>query len=149
MFQNGFAQSVEFTSLQSRATWVLSNIYAPCTDEGKRDFIDWFKNIDMPDDIDWLVVGDFNLIRKIEARKKPGANANEIFLFNDAISALELVEIPLQGRKYTWSNNQESPLLERLDWVFSSLSWTSNYPKSLTTWLHPWQCNLLTMLPVW
>lgn len=63
---------MQFTSLQSRATWVLTNIYAPCTDERKRIFLDWFKQIEMPDDVDWLVVGDFNLIRKIEDRNKPG-----------------------------------------------------------------------------
>jgi hypothetical protein len=41
------------------------------------------------------------------------------------------VEIPLKGRKYTWSNMQQTPLLERLDWFFTSSSWTSSYPSTL------------------
>jgi hypothetical protein len=49
-------------------------------------------------------------------------------MFNDAISKLGLVELPLKGRKYTWSNMQRDPLLEKLDWVFTSSSWTISYP---------------------
>jgi hypothetical protein len=51
-----------------------------------------------------------------------------MFLFNEAISSLGLVEIPLLGRHFTWTNKQNSPLLERLDWFFSSESWTLKYP---------------------
>lgn len=60
-FQNEFAISVDFTSKHNNADWMLTNIYGPCTRDGKELFTDWLKNIDMPDDIDWLVVGDFNL----------------------------------------------------------------------------------------
>jgi hypothetical protein len=133
VFTNEYAQSIMFTSLLSGASWLLTNVYAPCTDEGKRMFTTWFRNIQMLDNVDWLVVGDFNLIRKAEDRNKPGANANEIFMFNEAISALGLVEISLKGRTFTWTNKQTLPLLERLDWFFSSISWTSNYPNTVAT----------------
>jgi hypothetical protein len=42
--------------------WILTNIYAPCTPDGKKDFCEWFKDIQMPDDQEWLIVGDFNLM---------------------------------------------------------------------------------------
>lgn len=51
-------------------------------------------------------------------------------MFNDAISTLGLNEILLQGRKFNWSNMQPSPLLEKLDWVFTSSSWTLSYPST-------------------
>lgn len=57
-----------------------------------------------------------------------------MYLFNEAISALGLVELPLKGRRFTWSNKQTSPLLERLDWFFTSASWTLCYP---TTFVYP------------
>jgi hypothetical protein len=61
-----------------------------------------------------------------------------MLMFNDAISKLGLVELPLiglvelplKGRNYTWSNMQRDPLLENLDWVFTSSSWTISYPSS-------------------
>jgi hypothetical protein len=85
----------------------------------------------MPDDTDWLIMGDFNFIISPNDRNKPGGNISEMLKFNEAISNLGLVEIPLKGRKFTWSNMQVDPLLEKLDWVFSSASWTSSFPSTI------------------
>ena len=74
----------------------------------------------MPNNTDWIVMGDFNFIRKPDDRNKPGGDINNMLLFNEAISKLGLIELPLKGRKYTWSNMQQDPLLERLDWFFTS-----------------------------
>jgi len=49
----------------------------------------------MPNDIDWLVLGDFNLIRKQEDRNMSGGNATKMMLFNEVISSLGLNEIVL------------------------------------------------------
>lgn len=75
----------------------------------------WLKTIQMPPEVDRLIVGDFNLIRYPENRNRPRGDLSEMLLFNEAISALGLVETPLQGRKCTWSNKQIPLLLERLD----------------------------------
>jgi hypothetical protein len=48
--------------------------------------------------------------------------------FNEAISNLDLVEIPLHGLTFTWSNRQQEPLLQRLDWFFISQEWSIVYP---------------------
>lgn len=90
--------------------------------------MDWFENIQMPHDVDWLVIGDFNLYRK--DRNRSGVNVENMLLFNNAISSLGIVEIPLQGRKFTWTNKQQPPLLERLDCFFSSQAWTLSYPNT-------------------
>lgn len=87
----------------------------------------------MSDEVDWLVLGDFNLIIRPENRNKEGGNIMEMLLFNEAISAFGLNEITLQGRKYTWSNKQTSPLLEKLDWAFTSNSWALSYPDTSLT----------------
>jgi hypothetical protein len=104
------------------------NVYGPCTSEGKRDFLSWIKNIQMAEAIDWLVVGDFNLLRGPHNRNRPGGDVQEMLLFNEAISAQGWVELPLHGKQFTWSNKQHPHLLERLDWFFTSSSWTINYP---------------------
>jgi len=61
---------------------------------GKRRFLEWFKHIQMPDQTEWIIVGDFNLIRKLEERNKEGGDVNEKFLFNEAINNLSLIELP-------------------------------------------------------
>lgn len=55
----------------------------------------------MPVELDWLVIGDFNLMRRPDDRNKEGGDINEMFLFNDDINSLGLVELPLIGRQYT------------------------------------------------
>lgn len=127
-FQNQFSQLVEFTTLTTGDKWILTNIYAPCTPDGRLEFLNWFGNVNMLDETDWIVLGDFNLIRYPENRNKLWGDTNLMLSFNEAISNLGLTELPLQEQRYTWSNKQENPLLERLDWVFTSPSWAIKYP---------------------
>jgi hypothetical protein len=61
-------------------------------------------SLNIPPDEDWLLVGDFNFIRSPSNRNKPGGNVNDMLLFNDFIRQQNLTELPIQGRKYTWSN---------------------------------------------
>jgi len=122
VFQNNFAITVKLTAKHNNDYWFLTNVYGPCTHEGKRSFIQWFKHYTAVVGENWLVVGDFNLLRKPENRNKPEGDVNEMLLFNDAISSLGLIELPLYGKKFTWTNKQPSPLMERLDWFFTSSS---------------------------
>jgi hypothetical protein len=111
VFQNSFPLSVDFKSAKDDGAWTLTNIYAPCQNAQQLAFLTWFHNIQVADDVDWLIVGDFNLIRSPNDRNKPGGNLNEMLLFNEAISNLGLIEIPMKGRKFTWSNMHAAPLL--------------------------------------
>jgi hypothetical protein len=55
--------------------------------------------------------------------------------FNEVISHLGLEELLLQGSRFTWSNKQASPLLERLDWFLAFVSWITSYPGSTVSTL--------------
>jgi len=79
----------------------------------------------------WLFVGDFKLYHSLEDRNRPGANLNDTLIFNALIGYLGLVEIPLKGRAFTWSNMQQSPLFEQLDWFFTTVNWTTTFPNTL------------------
>ena len=76
MFQNKFSLSIQFTCRTSSKSWILTNIYGPCNHEDKIEFIDWFGNIQMPNDVDWIIMGDFNFIRTPEDRNRPGGDVN-------------------------------------------------------------------------
>ena len=52
----------------------------------------------MPNEVDWIVMGDFNFIRSPENRNRLGGDVNEMLLFNKAISNLGLIELLLKGR---------------------------------------------------
>jgi hypothetical protein len=77
------------------------------------------------------MIGDFNFYRSEQNRNKSGGNFNDSNIFNNIISHLGLIELPIKGRSYPWSNMQESPLLEQIDWFFTSVAWTTQFPSSL------------------
>src|SRR4051812_2208630 len=54
-----------------------------------------------------------------------------MLLFNELIRAQSLMEIPVKGRAFTWSNMQDDPLLEQLDWFFSSSNSTTSFPNTM------------------
>jgi hypothetical protein len=61
-------------------------------------------NLDTSEYEHWALGGDFNLIRSPENRNKAGGDIGEMNIFNEMISDLNLVEMPLSGRNFTWSN---------------------------------------------
>lgn len=52
VFRNDYAITVVFISKHNSVDWILTNIYGPCNFDGKRDFVHWFKNIQMPSEVD-------------------------------------------------------------------------------------------------
>jgi hypothetical protein len=50
------------------------------------------------------------------------------FLFNVVIDRLDLREIDMFDRKFTWANSRTVPTYERLDRVLVSIEWEQNYP---------------------
>src|SRR3954464_5555314 len=50
------------------------------------------------------------------------------FMFNAIIESLDLKEIDLSGRQFTWANNLENPTYEKLDRVLTSVDWEMKFP---------------------
>lgn len=131
LLSEDFALVTKFTSTQSSQTWTLANIYGPCSGDERNTYTKWLYNLDIQATEDWLILGDFNYIHAPDNRNKPGGNVQEMFTFNDIIRKQHLIELPIKGRSYTWSNMKQDPLLEQLDWFFTSLHWTNIYPKTM------------------
>jgi hypothetical protein len=126
-----FGTMVSMTSVHNGEVWSLVSVYGPCQGIQRDNFAQWLYSLSIPAQSNWLLVGDFNFIRSQENRNKPGGDIHEMLLFNEIIGHLGLLELPLKGRKYTWSNMQENPLLEQLDWFFTSSNWILDYPNSI------------------
>jgi hypothetical protein len=128
---SSYQVTVEFTCNISGEKWYITNIYASCHTEGRNEFINWMNNPDSSNYDLWMLVGDFNMIRSNSDRNRPGGNSNTMLAFNDIIQTHDLEEIPLKGRQYTWSNMHNTPLLEKLDWIFTSSTWTITFPNTM------------------
>lgn len=117
--------------MHNNDSWTLVCVYGPCHGVERDNFVSWLYSLQIPSEDNWLILGDFNFIRAQDNRNKPGGDINDMFLFNEIIGHLGLLELPIKGRAYTWSNMQREPLLEQLDWFFTSSNWISVYPNSI------------------
>ncbi|XP_026441099.1 uncharacterized protein LOC113340093 [Papaver somniferum] len=95
--------------------WCITNVYSPCTYWESWEF--WVELEDLTGwaTEHWVIAGDFNAIRRRRARNKPGESRRNNRLFNEFMEVHTLIDLPLNGRLYTWSNMQPDPLLCRLD----------------------------------
>lgn len=74
-----------------------------------------------------MIAGDFNS----EDKNNDNVNRAMVGRFRRFVNDLELKEIPLLGRRYTWSNERDSPTLVKLDRVLCTNDWEDLYPESL------------------
>jgi hypothetical protein len=117
--------------MHNGAVWNLVNVYGPCQGIERDLFVDWLYHLHIPELSNWLLLGDFNFIIYEDNRNRPGGNLNDMFLFNEIIAHLGLLELPLKGRAFTWSNMQEAPLLEQVEWFLTSTNWIIDYPQTM------------------
>jgi endonuclease/exonuclease/phosphatase family metal-dependent hydrolase len=76
-----------------------------------------------------LIGGDFNIIRNRPEKNNDRYEDRWLFLFNAVINSLNLRELELSERQYTWTNNLQMPTYEKLDRILLSTDWKLKYPK--------------------
>ncbi|GJN32501.1 hypothetical protein PR202_gb21015 [Eleusine coracana subsp. coracana] len=75
-----------------------------------------------------MLAGDFNLIYKAEDKNYTRLNIRLMDKFRMIINQLELKELKLNGRKYTWTNEQDNPTWTRIDRAFYTIEWEELFP---------------------
>lgn len=74
--------------------------------------------------------GDFNIIRGPNDKNNDRYDDRWPSLFNAVINSLDLKELELTGRNYTWANSLLEPTFERLDRVLVSTDWELKFPRA-------------------
>jgi hypothetical protein len=78
-------------------------------------------------DIVWCIMGDFNAIADPNERRGIGVSnlvGREVTEFREFISQMELVDLPLLGRQFTWFHTN-GIAMSRLDRVLISPEWVT------------------------
>jgi len=124
--------SVQFCPSDGSAWW-LTCVYGPQQDQDKIQFLQELRDFRVQCSGPWLIVGDFNLIYKEEDKNNSYLNRAMMGRFRRWINDLGVSEIPLHGRKYTWTSSftNASPTLVRLDRLFCTLDWEDQFPGCL------------------
>ena len=112
-------------------TWWLTGIYDPQGDTEKVNFMQELRDIRDLHTGPWAVVGNFNLLVNPEDKNKATVNRRMMARVRAMLNRLELKELYLNGRRYTWSNERRDPTMEKIDHVFVTNSWEDIYPRSL------------------
>jgi len=68
----------------------------------------------------WLIIGDFNLILHASDKSNDNLNRHLMGAFRDLVHDLNLKELNLRGRKFTWSNDRTQT---RIDRAFCTAEW--------------------------
>jgi hypothetical protein len=110
---------VKFT-LRYKSTdfkFFLYSIYGPTQSQNKGVFLAELANTCSKENLLFLIGGDFNIMRKPEDKSCGDFDTKWPSLFNAIIESLDLREIVMTGRQYTWAGTGDNPTYEKLDRV--------------------------------
>ena len=97
--------SVQFCSEEGHPWW-LTCVYGPQSNEANIQFLQEPRQIRAACQGPWMISGDFNLILQVEEKNNSHINQAMMGRLRKLVDDLALKEIPLHGRKFTWSNQQ-------------------------------------------
>ncbi|XP_077221629.1 uncharacterized protein LOC143855396 [Tasmannia lanceolata] len=116
--------------LQMEEHWIrflMNAVYGPVRAQGRKALWPELKRVSQRFSGLWIVGGDFNTIRFPEEKNPVGRITTSMRKLSDFILEHELVELPLEGARYTWTNNQDRLVLRRLDRVLISMEWEEHF----------------------
>lgn len=119
--------------LLSGGEWWLTGVYGPQADNAKIEFMQELVDIRDLHVGPWAIVGDYNLLVNPQDKNNDVVNRRMLARFRAKTNRLEVKEIYLNGRKYTWSNERQRPTMEKIDHVFTSNCWDDLHPAALLT----------------
>ncbi|KAG2588484.1 hypothetical protein PVAP13_5NG346681, partial [Panicum virgatum] len=130
--------TVVLSSTSSDHRLTITNVYAPSDHRDSPLFLNGLKELKPHINGAWLLLGDFNLVRSATDKNNCAIDTRLCQMFNDTLDHLEVVELPLLDKLFTWSNQREHPTLARLDRVFANHTQCTVFPNtSLTSLVWP------------
>lgn len=85
--------------------WAMANVYGPDEEREKALFLNSIISVQSQWPIPWCIGGDFNMIRFPQEKKRGRFISVSMSTFSNSINSQELVDLPLVGRRFTWTNN--------------------------------------------
>lgn len=102
---------------------MATSIYGPNNSNGRGDFWAESSQVARKWNKPWALGGDFNVIRFPYEKKGGCVMTTAMRDLSDWIRQQDLVDLPLGGADFTWSNNQAIPVMSRLDRFLVSTDW--------------------------
>jgi hypothetical protein len=123
-----FCVKIHVRSKQDGFEWIFVSVYGAAQDARKPEFLSELVRICDTESLPILLAGDFNILRSPEEKSNDAFNPRWPFMFNAIIESLNLREIVLSGRQFTWANMRAIPTYEKLDHMLASVEWEQKFP---------------------
>uniref|UniRef100_A0A2N9F2D7 Reverse transcriptase domain-containing protein n=1 Tax=Fagus sylvatica TaxID=28930 RepID=A0A2N9F2D7_FAGSY len=127
-FIGTYSVSCQWKSLDDNFIWSGSSIYGPNSESARSAFWDELNLISNRWATPSCLFGDFNIIRYPGERLGCQNFSQGMLDFSEFIDSNHLVDLPLEGGLYTWSNGADQPSMSRIDRVLVSVDWEEHFP---------------------
>jgi hypothetical protein len=126
-----FSLKFKLCNKEENFEWCFIAVYGAAQDHDKENFLSELVRMGDTVDTPVLIRGDFNIIRCPSEKNNNRYTDRWSSLFNAVINSLNLRELQLSGRYFTWANNLQSPTFEKLDRILVSTEWEVKFPQVL------------------
>jgi exonuclease III len=123
-----FLVTVTITRRVDNEKWTLTIVYGPQTEAEKLTLMDEIRLLKQITHERWLLLGGFNIIYR--ANDKSNANINRRLMnrFRSCLDEIEMKEIHLHDRRYTWTSGTQNPTQTKIGHIFATKDWEFLYP---------------------
>lgn len=125
-----YTLTATFRNCQDLKEFAFTAVYGPSNWQQREQFFEEIRQAQPDNNIPWAIAGDFNVTAAPEERNVSSNNWRATMAFAELISELTLLNLRLEGRSFTWSNDRQSPHLARLDRFLISADWNTRFPNS-------------------
>ena len=108
--------------------FALYVIYGPAQLNNKEAFLVEMAHTCSRESLPYIIGGDFNIMRHPDDKSTDNFDSKWPNIFNAVIETLDLKEIVMSGRQYTWAGPGDEPTFVKLDRVLVSTEWKDKYP---------------------
>ncbi|KAG6780767.1 hypothetical protein POTOM_013641 [Populus tomentosa] len=124
---NGRILNIEGVLSRYNLECMVSLVYAPNDGLLKKEVWDYLVSFKNSFNKPWCLVGDFNETLSPSNRKGSSKILSSMLSFKICIDSYGLLELPLNGKKFTWSRGNAA---SRIDRMFVSGDWLQHLPSS-------------------
>jgi hypothetical protein len=117
----------KFKNVADQKVWMYTGVYGSNVDRERSLMWDELTGIRNWWGVPWCVGGDFNVVRFPSERMGSVGFSPAMYDFSDFISDHGLIDIPLSGGNFTWSNNRDVVSMSRIDWFLYNADWEEGF----------------------
>lgn len=108
---------------EERLQWSITVVYGPQLEADKIAFLAELENLQSVMKSAWFIVGDFNLIYQASDKNNDRLNRRMMQHFKGLIDKIQVKELHLPGRRFTWVGDGPIPTQTKIDHAFATTDW--------------------------